>query len=616
MALDIEERRALVTALRRGDTSDGVVFPVIEVLRRSWPDGLAAMAADELLIESLRSFPVCPKWFERRMTTVRRDLLFTPPGAEAATLLGALAIQCQLNEYAWVEDPEETARVETLLAAGADLTAEEVMALGCYRPLSDLEAADALLAKAWSGPVARVLGEQIVAVREERAIAAGLPAVTPIRQGVSADVQAQYEEHPYPRWRRVFQPPAIRNIAGRPAPVRPLLLVAGCGTGRHAIQAHTMFDAERTVAVDLSRRSLAYAALKTKEQGLQGIEYVHGDILELPDRYPETFDIVASVGVLHHMADPFEGVRAVCRTLKPGGLLNLGLYSSTARADLEPARKLARDYTPDTVRELRQAILDRPLGDPVRRPAGSRDFYASSGCRDLLMHVQEHQMTFADLRRILEENGLRFLGMIPPDAAIAASYRAAFPHDPLGLDLNAWEQFESAHPKTFARMYTFWAEKPDGVLPKPEIGLAGDAALSHLQANWPHVDAALVADEVLAKVLRNTAALPQWLEGRLTTLRRRLLIGSAVEALSGILPALASRCLMDGYAWREDNIERQLVERLARRIGKLTPDEAMTLACYRPLRDVPGAETLADRDWSGAVAQVLAEQFASRPGPA
>ena len=42
---------------------------------------------------------------------------------------------------------------------------------------------------------------------------------------------------------------------------------------------------------------------------------------------------------------------------------------------------------------------------------------------------------------------------------VKATYRAAFPHDPDGLDLDAWEQFEVMHPMTFGRMYQFWAEK-------------------------------------------------------------------------------------------------------------------------------------------------------------
>ena len=165
--------------------------------------------------------------------------------------------------------------------------------------------------------------------------------------------------------------------------------------------------------------------------------------------------------MLHHLNDPFEGARAVCRLAKPGGFVALGLYSALAREHLKPGKALGRSYTPETVREFRQAIIERPKDDPARVPAvGSRDFYATSGCRDLLMHVQEHELNFDDLRRMLEENALTFLGFLQFSFAdTRRDYRAMFPHDPMGLDLNSWEKFEIMRPATFRRMYQFWAQK-------------------------------------------------------------------------------------------------------------------------------------------------------------
>jgi hypothetical protein len=161
------------------------------------------------------------------------------------------------------------------------------------------------------------------------------------------------------------------------------------------------------------------------------------------------------------MADPFEGARRICRLAKPGALIGLGFYSRRARAHLEPAKALARTYTPQTVRDLRQAIINLPPDHPAHVPVvRSRDFYSLSGCRDLLMHVQEHQLTIPDLRRILDENGLTFLGFIQFEfQQVRDAYLARFPHDPAGVDLDAWEAFEAEQPGTFGRMYMLWAEK-------------------------------------------------------------------------------------------------------------------------------------------------------------
>lgn len=455
-------RPRLLQAFRSGrGATETIAAQAIVALGATWPKTLEALARDELLAELLRSSPVFQVWIERRLTALRRHFLFSGPSDVMSPLLGRLAIQCHLNEYAWAEDPTETLLIERFAGSLADLTPEQVMTLGCYRPLAHLPGADALLRKGWTGPVAEVLREQIVAVREERAIAAGIATLTPIRSGVSEAVRSQYEANPYPRWRRAGPGAVLTHVHGHRLPAQLSVLVAGCGTGRHAIEATLMLAGAKTLAVDLSRTSLAYAVRKTREMGLSDrIMYAQADLLELGDS-GMSFDMVQSAGVLHHFDDPFEGARQVCRLAKPGGLVALGLYSALARARLAPAKALGKAYTPQTVREFRQAIINAPDDDPVRGPViVSRDFYATSGCRDLLMHVQEHELSIADLRRMLDENGLTFLGFHQFELPqVRDAYVAMFPHDPKGVDLEAWEAFEPLHPSTFGRMYQFWALK-------------------------------------------------------------------------------------------------------------------------------------------------------------
>ena len=213
--------------------------------------------------------------------------------------------------------------------------------------------------------------------------------------------------------------------------------------------------------MDLSRASLGYALRKAREAGLDNMAFCQADILAL-GATGLMFDAIECSGVLHHMADPFEGARVLSGMLRPGGIMKLALYSAAARAGLKPAKALARRHTPDTIRELRQAILAAQDDDPLRAATRFSDFYATSSCRDLLMHVQEHEMGIADLRRILDENGLTFLGfhqMAIPE--VRKAYSAMFPHDPSGLDLFAWEAFEIENPGVFRRMYQFWAQKPE-----------------------------------------------------------------------------------------------------------------------------------------------------------
>ena len=98
----------------------------------------------------------------------------------------------------------------------------------------------------------------------------------------------------------------------------PQVLVAGCGTGSHAIIAAHRFRGARVLAVDLSLSSLTYAKRKTRELGVTNIDYAQADILRLGG-IARSFDVIESVGVLHHLDDPFAGWRILLSLLRPGG---------------------------------------------------------------------------------------------------------------------------------------------------------------------------------------------------------------------------------------------------------------------------------------------------------
>ena len=88
------------------------------------------------------------------------------------------------------------------------------------------------------------------------------------------------------------------------------------------------------MAIDLSITSLAYAKRKTIELGISNIEYFHGDINTGIDK---KFDVIESVGVLHHMKTIFR-LGSARRAPQTGGLMRIGLYSELARREIVPAR--------------------------------------------------------------------------------------------------------------------------------------------------------------------------------------------------------------------------------------------------------------------------------------
>ena len=108
---------------------------------------------------------------------------------------------------------------------------------------------------------------------------------------------------------------------------------------------------------------------------------------------------------------------------------------------------------------MRRTIYAAPADDPVHGPEKIVDFYAASSCRDLLMHVQEHEMSVPDLQRIVDENGLQFVAF-SVGQAVLNTYRIMFPTDPAATQLTNWAAFEAVYPRTFSDMYQFGLRKP------------------------------------------------------------------------------------------------------------------------------------------------------------
>jgi ubiquinone/menaquinone biosynthesis C-methylase UbiE len=239
------------------------------------------------------------------------------------------------------------------------------------------------------------------------------------------------------------------------------ILVAGCGTGRHAIEAAaSRYESSKILAIDLSLSSLAYAKRKCIEYGIQNIEFLQADILSL-SMLNRKFDVIESVGVLHHMHDPMAGWTILRNCLKPGGLMKIGLYSEVARADIVKIREEIDNSgigdSPREVRSIRDLILK---SDKEHHKAAVRrfiDFYTMSEVRDLLFHVKEHRFTISEITECLSELGLTFCGF-EVDDHLASNFKLKYtkPSDLFNLDY--WRLFEEEVPHAFASMYQFWCQ--------------------------------------------------------------------------------------------------------------------------------------------------------------
>ena len=480
---------------------DPVIGECVARASRAWPErlplaalfgtaGYAAASGDSLLRTLLGNAQACDLAMERFLTMARHAMLDgasaeadTDADADADDLAFrcALACQCHINDYVFATAEDEIGRASRLrdrllraLQQGSEVPAASLALVASYFPLATLPGIETLLARSWPEPVAALLARQVVEPLEERGLRERMPRLTPIDDGTSQQVRRQYEENPYPRW---LEPPPVggaRTIEAHLRGLFPLasfrsvdesrgvdILVAGCGTGQESIETARQFPHARVLAIDLSLASLAYAQRKAQDLGLDNVEHAQADILRM-DSIDRSFDVIACTGVLHHLADPLAGWRRLLARLRPDGFMRIGLYSAQAREVVVAARRFIaeHDYAPtaDGIRRARQDLMSAGGGASFAQLALLRDFYATSECRDLLFHAQEHRYALPQMRDMLAALDLRLLGfLLAPRVAI--EYAQRHPADATMTDLDAWSAFEAEFPDAFAGMYVFWVQR-------------------------------------------------------------------------------------------------------------------------------------------------------------
>ncbi|WP_296923344.1 methyltransferase [Polaromonas sp.] len=187
-------------------------------------------------------------------------------------------------------------------------------------------------------------------------------------------------------------------------------LVAGGGTGDASI-----FLAEQlrgtnaqVVHLDMSAASIALAQERARIRSLTNISWVHDSLLNLPGLGLAPFDYINCSGVLHHLADPDLGLRAllgVLRTDEQPGSLGLMVYASTGRTGVYQMQSLLRMVNgteTDAQRKIstaRALLASLPPGNWFLRGEDLHHDHrmGDAGLYDLLLHSQDRSYSVGEL---------------------------------------------------------------------------------------------------------------------------------------------------------------------------------------------------------------------------
>ena len=434
----------------------------------------------KILTSLIKITPITDLKIEKILRYLRKEILLNISTIRnkksSFELINLIARQCFINEYLYPVEIKEEKAIKKLEESILDNLKKnnyenkflEISCLAAYKPLNFYKWSDEILKLE---EISELVNQQIVEPRTEKSLKNKILSKD-IHNIVSLKVKNQYENNPYPRWTKIAlnnDPKKVlnfinnlnlrineneiknwRNIS---------VLVAGCGTGQHAIATATKYKNSFVTAIDLSSKSLSYAKIKANELKIQNIEFIQMDILDLK-KLNKKFNIIESVGVLHHMEKPILGWKILNDCLKTNGLMMIGLYSNLARQHIKKIKskiqKTKINIDNKTIKNFREKIIESNLYE-YKIIKESTDFYSLSNLRDLLFHSKEHVFTLSDIKTYLKNLNLKFCGFENFNLTNKFRKKYKLENDIYNLDL--WNKFEIENPRSFAGMYQFWCQK-------------------------------------------------------------------------------------------------------------------------------------------------------------
>lgn len=165
------------------------------------------------------------------------------------------------------------------------------------------------------------------------------------------DVSGRYDQN------RFFAISAARMAELIPFMEEMNVLDVSTGTGAVAIEVARKYRHAKVEGIDLSPGMLKQAKIKARAEALDNIEFAQCDVEAMP--YDEgMFDVATCGYALFFYPDMEASYRAICRTLKPGGMFVFSSFTSEAfnpYADIF-LRRLERDYKIEAPSRLRERL--------------------------------------------------------------------------------------------------------------------------------------------------------------------------------------------------------------------------------------------------------------------
>jgi SAM-dependent methyltransferase len=236
------------------------------------------------------------------------------------------------------------------------------------------------------------------------------------------------------------------------------VLVAGSGTWQSAKYA-LCHPSARVVGIDVSVTSLEHTERLKQKYNLTNLETRQVQI-ERVKELGQHFDHIICTGVLHHLAEPDAGLRALRSVLKPDGAMYLMVYAPYGRAGVymlqDYCRRLGIGTSQEEIDDL-VSVLKRlpPLHPLLASQGGSREFLNGDALADALLNPRDRSYSVPQLFEFIERSDLTFsrwywqAPYLPQCGIIAhtphAKRLAALPEREQYIEMELWRGLMANH---------------------------------------------------------------------------------------------------------------------------------------------------------------------------
>jgi ubiquinone/menaquinone biosynthesis C-methylase UbiE len=191
------------------------------------------------------------------------------------------------------------------------------------------------------------------------------------------------------------------------------VLVAGGGTGDATIFLAQQLRATNAeiVHLDLSGASIAIAQQRAALRGLTNIRWIQDSLLNVADLGLGSFNYINCCGVLHHLADPDAGLRALKSVLAYDGAMGVMVYGAIGRLGIYHMQSMLRLLQADGAGQ--DAKLDQAKALLGALPASNwfkrgEELYGDSrktdaDIYDMFLHSQDRAYTVEQIYQWLSD---------------------------------------------------------------------------------------------------------------------------------------------------------------------------------------------------------------------